>query len=582
MSIILTKENESMIQSKILEDYNFVENVINPSLDLIKFIVQNYNKCDHFINSISFKFLTNDEYDEIFEYIINNNKKIHLNFNRLPSLNILEKNYKKDSLLFTYFDYNITNNTPEIIKIKLYHHGAFIYKINNITFDDLKIAVRTYPQILNIDELPEYCKEHILPILNTLSEIQYLELCDIALNESFYNFYYIDDKKISNKIYIDTLLISIDKKLSFNDEIIRDFNDKAIIILKKYLPQINDYEIYKKCVDKFNYFEYVPKQFITDEIITIALNIDTNNLKYVSDFTQNTYNIIINILNDLVVSETGLQKKGIYNFLTINEDFIKLIPLQFQDEKISLLLCYCVIENIAFIKKEFLTLEFYSSLFNYNFDIIRYTPEHILCNIPYDIWFKNIKKLGVYSHRDIECLKSKLPETYLTDEVLEYYINNISHDIIKLKMPSYDTIKKIIINKQNFLYEIFKTLNEEQKIELLELQVEKFPSTIFHFPIKYQTKDICKKVIRKKIELNDSLPFKFKINELFDKQVKDFLDECPVCKKENKYYAKFKCHEEHIICLDCIETCNKCYYLCKNGDIDFTYVYVNCNFFPNY
>ncbi len=565
MSIILTEENQEEIQQKILKDYDIIKHIINPNVKLFKFLIDKSPLYQSALLSIfDFNKLNNDEYDEIFEYIIDNNNDI-LRFTKIPSLKILEKCFKKDPYLFNCFDGRLLEK-QKIIKIYIYHYGSYIDRLENITYDDLKIAVRTYPQMLKHNPSSGFTHKYI----DSLTQNQYFELCNITINEQLYHFDFINYDRLSNEMYNELLLNYINCKFKY-----RDLDQKAINQIIKF----NDYEIYKTCVKNFDLFKHIPIKYKTDEIIKIALDKNINNVEFINNFNTDIYNIIIEKLTIMLkINFRELENK-------LRTDFLNFIPSNFQDEKILLLVCYNEIENISLIKKEFLTKEFYILLFDNNIRSIKHIPTYIFDEISYDSWFKIINKLENNSYTCAELFQyliKFIPKKYLTDEMIGLCMKINIYEVLNCKYLPYDLIKKLIKKNEYLLPFIWKSLNENEKLELLEIHIESFPLTITNFSVQYQTKDICKIAIKNDLRLNKSLRFNFEINELFDNQVKDFLDECPVCKSNKKYYAKYKCNKSHIICLDCIEKCNTCYYKCDDGKIDFTNLYNDISFFKDF
>ena len=52
------------------------------------------------------------------------------------------------------------------------------------------------------------------------------------------------------------------------------------------------------------------------------------------------------------------------------------------------------------------------------------------------------------------------------------------------------------------------------------------------------------------------------------------LNECPICCFEREYFVEFKCNQEHLICIECLENVDECYF-CRTRGVVYEKLYVN-------
>lgn len=516
----------------------------------------------------------------------------------------------------------INNPTLEICNYAVCKNPPSIYWINNIaSLETCKLALigsyKTYDYI-NRPELEYFkcllyenwfCCDDIIKIkLVLVNSKNILYLPETYKSEDIYNLALSLDIK-NAKFIPPTIKFTYQKDYILNST---EENLKVYHLHQKLLKEIEETQLlYFKYCKNYHKFQYNRFQF--DSVHKYLIDTDMENYKYISIMNDEVATYIINknpSLTPFLIIKCRPQTKE-FSLLLVSHSLnaLQYIKEEYLEEALKIVY---KIDNDNYFKYIFDSLfsylnkyyDIYPEYLNkiYEKICIKHYCNLILCHekfiemglkiiseIKYDNYLKfldrdYIKLLDKYYNLYPECI-NKIYENalfnidgsnkkYICLEVLLLYQYNFYGTSFILFLNIYyekktDMIKKIYdkilitnINLIPYFHEDYKKdilqhiLNNIGKIKDL-ISVIKYLET--------QNGEIIDEIYKCIICMDVSLIPLLTITNLekyFEKITEKQIENCPICGDDKKYYLQYKCHENHLICLQCMVKNSVCYYKC--------------------
>lgn len=480
----------------------------------------------------------------------------------------------------------IKNQTNEIIKLSLdKSHGRSIIYVKNKNIEIINYTIDL--DIFNFTYLEEYdfaynlCKKIILnqDIINPLKYIPYKfyknELLKIAVRQFNDSLFYIHNqttelcllsvfyhpssiKYVKNKTK-DLCEIAVKKHcnaLEYIPTVFINYNLCLIAIKKdpyvlKYVPkEIIDYKLCEISIKKSgNALQYVPNTLIDYNLCYLAVKNCINAFKFVPKNLID-YHLILLLLKNNRPNDDEI-------FIQKYNDVIKYIPHNLINYKYACLLVNNDGYNLKYIPKKIIDYNLCMIAVKNNKFALKYVPKHL---INYELCFMAVsnEESSINNSNLIRSLSYKIINGItLNINLEETIINYVPNNLI-----NYNLCSIALINNINEIYYIPTKYIDDNLIKIIINKHINYISIINENKLSQELKDL---IIINYLENGNELSFDYDIINYFKNKVKKELDECPICGNKPEYFVSYKCHEKHVICLDCFKKYNKCYYHCNKG-----------------